>query len=229
MMRMTKTTVIEIENLWKRFGRRVALRNVSLEMEKGEKVAILGPNGAGKTTLLKILAGQLKPSAGEVKIFGAKPWKKVELRRKIGFVSHSSLLYRDLTALENLQFYSKLYGLDYDTKKMNEMLELVGLYEQRNRRVSTFSRGMEQRLSIARAMLAKPEILLLDELTSGLDLEGRNSVLSHIKKNFRDKTILMAGHDFDELEEVCEKGILLNSEIKSVGSLEEIRKAWEVP
>jgi ABC-type multidrug transport system ATPase subunit len=212
---------IEIENLWKKFDGKVALKEITLNVRRGEKIAILGPNGAGKTTLLKVLAGQLKPSKGDARVLGFQPWKKVEVRRKIGFVSHSSLLYKDLTALENLRFYSELYDSDF---KAEELLKIVGIYEQRNLRLSAFSKGMEQRLAIARAILADPEILLLDELTSGLDLEGRRLILGYIKENFADKTILMAGHDFEELEEICEEGILLNGEIKMVGEISEIKR-----
>jgi|Deesub1362B_J571_1020462.scaffolds.fasta_scaffold00016_48 ABC-type multidrug transport system ATPase subunit len=227
--------IIELKNLWKKFDRRVAIRDVNLEIEEGEKVAIVGPNGAGKTTLLKLIAGQLKPSKGEVRVFGFKPWKRVEARKKIGFVSHFSYLYRDLTAIENLNFYAKLYGIGKAGKagktekaEVQRILEIVGLYDHRNKRVSSFSKGMEQRLAIARMLLANPEILLLDELTSGLDLEGKNSILSYIHENFSDKTIVMAGHDFEELEKICEKGILLEKEIKAVDDLSGVKKLYGV-
>ncbi len=237
------TAIIELKNLWKKFGRKVAIRDVNLEIEKGEKVAIVGPNGAGKTTLLKLIAGQLKPSKGDVRVFGFKPWKKVEARKRIGFVSHSSYLYRDLTAIENLNFYAKLYGVGKTAEgeaceacearksekaEVQRILEVVGLYDHRNKRVSSFSKGMEQRLAIARMLLANPEVLLLDELTSGLDLEGRNSILNYIHENFSDKTIVMVGHDFEELESICERGILLEREIKAIDDLSEIKKVYGV-
>jgi len=216
---------IEIKDLWKGFGKNIVLRGVNLKVERGEKIAILGPNGAGKTTLLRIISGQLKPTKGEIKVFGSVPWKMVEVRREIGLVSHSSYLYKDLTAMENLKFYAKLYGVETEIK---DVLEVVGLYSHRNKRVSTFSRGMEQRLSIARMLLASPEILLLDELTAGLDFEGKDSVLGYITENFSDKTIMMVGHDFEELERICDKGILLDGKIKAIGSLSEIKGIYGV-
>ncbi|RLI80674.1 ABC transporter [Archaeoglobales archaeon] len=220
------THIIELKNLWKKFDKRVAIRDVNLEIEEGEKVAIVGPNGAGKTTLLKLILGQLKPSRGEVRVFGFKPWKRVEVRKKIGFVSHHSYLYRDLTAIENLSFYAKLYRVD--KVEIQRILKVVGLYDHRNKRVSSFSKGMEQRLAIARMLLANPEILLLDELTAGLDLEGKNSILRYIHENFSDKTIVMVGHNFEELEKICEKGILLEKEIKAIDDLSEIKKIYGV-
>ncbi len=161
---------IEVRNLRKSFGPRVALAGVDLSVEAGEFVTLVGPNGAGKTTLLRILATLTRPTSGAVRIAGLDPARAGnEVRRHIGFLSHRTLLYGDLTAEQNLDFYARMYDLDDGRSRIESLLEQVGLATRRYDLVRTLSRGMQQRLSVARAMLHRPRILLLDEPYTGLD------------------------------------------------------------
>ena len=187
--------MIQVKKLVKRFGPLTVLKELDFEVEKGEFVALIGPNGAGKTTLLRILASLSRPTSGYVHIASYRlPQDASTVRSLLGFVSHQPLLYGDLTALENLVFYSRLYNID--KSRIAEVLELVGLSKRGDDLVRTFSRGMQQRLAIARAVLHQPPLLLLDEPYTGLDQgagEILDSLLSDIAKQGR--TVVMTSHD----------------------------------
>ena len=187
--------MILVQKLVKRFGPLVVLRELDFKVSDGEFVALLGPNGAGKTTLLRILATLSRPSSGLVKIASYQlPQAGASLRAYLGFVSHQPLLYGDLTAEENLRFYSKLYSVG--PERIQEVLGLVGLANRKDDLVRTFSRGMQQRLTIGRAILHNPRILLLDEPHTGLDQEAGeilDSVLQAVALEGR--TVLMTSHD----------------------------------
>jgi heme exporter protein A len=162
--------MIQANDLVKSFGPRTALANVNLSIEAGEFVTLVGPNGAGKTTLLRILATLTRPTEGSVLINGLDPIKAGEAaRRTIGFLSHRTLLYDDLTAEQNLRFYAQMYDLDDGSARITDLLEQVGLTARRHDLVRTFSRGMQQRLAVARAVLHRPQVLFLDEPYTGLD------------------------------------------------------------
>jgi heme exporter protein A len=162
--------MIELRNLTKAFGSKVALRAVNLKVAEGESLVIFGPNGAGKTTLIRILASLSRPTGGSVQIGGLDLQTHAEgIRRYLGVVSHAPLLYDSLTAEENLRFFGRLYGMADSEARIAQMLEQVGLASRRRDLVRTFSRGMVQRLSIARALLHNPAVLLLDEPDTGLD------------------------------------------------------------
>jgi len=162
--------MIRVSGLVKSFGPRAALAGIDLHVEPGEFVALVGPNGAGKTTLLRILATLTRPTRGSVRIAGLDQAKAGEtVRRRIGFLSHRTLLYDDLTAEQNLAFYARMYDLDDGPARTGDLLAQVGLAERKNDLVRTFSRGMQQRLAVARAVLHRPQVLLLDEPYTGLD------------------------------------------------------------
>ncbi len=162
--------MIETRNLTKAFGSKYALRGVDLRVMPGESLVLFGPNGAGKTTLVRILASLSRPTGGSVRIGGLDLSSHADgIRRYLGVVSHAPLLYDSLTAEENLRFFAGLYGLARPEQRIAEMLERVGLYARRGDLVRTYSRGMVQRLAIARALLHDPEVLLLDEPDTGLD------------------------------------------------------------
>jgi len=162
--------LIEIRGLVKAFGRKVVLRGVDLSIEPGEAVVLFGPNGAGKTTLMRIVATLSRPTAGTVRVGGIDlSYAPDAVRQQLGFVSHVPLLYENLTAEENLRFFGRLYGLSDLETRIDAMLRQAGLVARRHDLVRTFSRGMVQRLSIARALLADPSVLLLDEPDTGLD------------------------------------------------------------
>ena len=175
-----KQPMVEVRDLTKAFGLRQALKGVSLSVRPGERVMLVGPNGAGKTTLLRILATLSRPTSGTVKIAGYDTHRSgAEVRALIGYLSHETLLYNDLTARQNLQFYARMYapaGRDRSRAsvgrphvRIDELLDRVGLARRAEELVGTFSRGMQQRLAIARAVLHTPRILLLDEPYTGLD------------------------------------------------------------
>jgi heme exporter protein A len=191
---------IEIAGLHFSFGGPAVLKGVDLEIEQGSLVTVFGPNGAGKTTLLKILAGLLRPSKGTVLIAGVDAARAPNsLRRIIGMISHQPYLYPQLTGRENLEFYARLYGLADPRERAGRMLEQMGLTAAAATEAGTYSRGMQQRLAAARALLHDPRVLLLDEPFTGLDQQGRQQ-LATLLRGLRngDRTIVMTTHDIDE-------------------------------
>jgi heme exporter protein A len=189
--------MISVRKLVKRFGPKVVLRGLDFEVESGEFVALLGPNGAGKTTFLRILASLSHPTMGQVRIAGySLPRQAAAVRQRLGVVSHLPLLYGDLTAEENLRFYGRMYGIPGMDSRIREVLEMVGLYARRRDLVRTFSRGMQQRLAIGRAVLHDPEVMLFDEPHTGLDqdaCEMLDTVLKEVAA--RGRTVVMTSHD----------------------------------
>ncbi|MBP6016036.1 MAG: heme ABC exporter ATP-binding protein CcmA [Candidatus Promineofilum sp.] len=189
--------MIRLKAVVKQYGLNPVLRGVDLAVEQGEFVTLVGPNGAGKSTLLSIIATLLRPSSGDVSVGGWRlPEQAARVRRHIGLVSHHSLLYRDLTAAENLAFFARLYRLDDAGDRVADALRQVGLLARQRDPVGTFSRGMIQRLTIARATLHEPDVLLLDEPYTGLDQEA-TALLDDLLRaeTARGRTILMITHD----------------------------------
>ncbi len=173
------------------------LRGLDLEVARGQAVAVFGPNGAGKSTLLRTLAGLLRADRGSVSVFGNELPAGSELRRRIGYLGHESFLYRDLSARENLSYYARLFSIDPDQVVQAALVE-VGLDRFAERRVATFSRGMLQRLALARVLLHDPDLLLLDEPLTGLDPQGGELLAAMlVERRKRGVTILMATHDIE--------------------------------
>lgn len=194
--------MIEIRKLVKRFGLKTVLRGLDFRAGPGEFVAVLGPNGAGKTTFLRILASLSRPSLGEVRVAGLRlPGEAAALRARLGVVSHLPLLYGDLTAEENLRFYGRMYGLPDPARRIDEVLVMVGLAPRRRDLVRTFSRGMQQRLAIGRAVLHDPQVLLFDEPHTGLDQEACD-MLDHLLRGVAGlgRTVVMTSHDLGRVE-----------------------------
>jgi heme exporter protein A len=172
----TAAPAIAVAALRRDYGDRPALDGVGFELAGGESLVVLGPNGAGKTTLLRVLATLLRPSAGEVRVLGCSlPSEAWKLRGRIGYLGHEPLLYRDLSGRENLRFQARLHGVDRAAAalRIEELLRAVGMERRADERVAELSAGMRQRLSICRCVLHEPELLLLDEPDSNLDVEGR--------------------------------------------------------
>jgi len=199
--------MIEVRKLVKRFGLKPVLRGLSFHADPGEFVAILGPNGAGKTTFLRILASLSRPTLGEVHVAGYRlPDQAAAVRRRLGVVSHLPLLYGDLTAEENLRFYTRLYGVEREDRRVAEILELVGLTPRRRDLVRTFSRGMQQRLAIGRAVLHDPDVILFDEPHTGLDQDAclmLDGVLRRVAAQGR--TIVMTSHDLARIADLASR------------------------
>jgi heme exporter protein A len=189
--------MIQVRKLVKRFGLKTVLRGLDFEVAPGEFVALLGPNGAGKTTFLRILASLSRPTMGVLSIAGyALPGQASAVRRRLGVVSHQPLLYGDLTAEENLRFYARMYALPHAESRITEVLEMVGLAPRRRDLVRTFSRGMQQRLAIGRAVLHDPDVMLFDEPHTGLDQDA-SSMLDTVLKEVAalGRTVVMTSHD----------------------------------
>jgi heme exporter protein A len=167
----SRSPAIALRGLWREFGDRAVLRDVTLELRVGQTLAVLGPNGAGKTTLLRVLATLLRPTAGEVSVLGcALPREAWRARGRVGYLGHEPLLYRDLSCAENLRFHARLHGLGgAATERIARLLDQVGMSRRSAERVGNLSAGMVQRLAVCRAVLHQPELLLLDEPGSHLD------------------------------------------------------------
>ncbi|MEW6406790.1 MAG: heme ABC exporter ATP-binding protein CcmA [Chloroflexota bacterium] len=204
--------MITVKKLVKRFGLKTVLRGVDFEVQPGEFVALLGPNGAGKTTFLRILASLSRPSMGDVNIAGYKlPGQAAQVRARLGVVSHLPLLYGELTAEENLRFYARMYNVpDYESR-ITEVLEMVGLNNRRKDLVRTFSRGMQQRLAIGRAVIHNPEVMLFDEPYTGLDQDA-SSMLDDVLRSVaaKGRTVVMTSHDLARAEDLATRFDILS-------------------
>jgi len=187
---------IHASGLWRAYGERWVLRDLDLDLEIGRTLAVIGPNGAGKSTLLRIAATLLRPTEGEVALLGCElPREAWKLRGRIGYVGHSSLLYRDLGAAENLRFHARLFGLPGDgSERIAELLEQVGLAHRAGTRVGEMSAGMVQRLAVCRAVLHEPELLVLDEPLANLDPAAAESVAPLIGRA-AGRTRILVTHD----------------------------------
>jgi ABC-type multidrug transport system ATPase subunit len=201
---LTETApVISVSNLIKQFGRFAALRGVTAEFSGGQLYAILGDNGAGKTTLLRTLAGLSRPTSGEVSILGAKKFRDV--CQLVGYMAHPSLLYDEMSGMENLEYFARLYGISGSTR-CTEVIRAVGLDPELRRPVGQYSQGMRQRMSLARALLNDPKILLLDEPFSNVDAHSAREMVGLLGRT-RDqgKTIFVVTHQAVLLEGVADE------------------------
>ena len=204
--------LIGVNNIYKNFGLRSVLRDVNLAVHEGEVLAIMGPNGAGKTTLLRILAALSRPDRGEVFFQGRSiKGNEKDVRRKLGVVLHQSLLYFDLSAEENLQFYAHLYGVADSQTRVEEIFERIGLVNKRKQVIRTLSRGMQQRLAVGRALINDPEILLMDEPHTGLDSESVDRLDELIRRvSGDDRAVIMVTHDFTHVMSLASRIALLD-------------------
>jgi heme exporter protein A len=204
--------MIEVKKLIKRFGMKAVLRGLDFHVERGEFVALLGPNGAGKTTFLRILSSLARPSMGEVRVAGYQlPTQAAAVRARLGVVSHMPLLYGDLTAEENLEFYARMYGITDYGLRITDVLEMVGLESRRRDLVRTFSRGMQQRLAIGRAVLHDPDVMLFDEPYTGLDQDA-SSMLDEVLRSVaaQGRTVVMTSHDLARAEDLATRFDILS-------------------
>ncbi len=205
---------ISIKGLFKKFEGRYAVSNISFDIFNDEFIVLFGPNGAGKTTILKMIASLLKPTDGVISINGTNMEKNlIEARQLIGFVSHETFIYENLTVEENLRFFGKMFDIDsveLETR-INKMIEEAGLCIYRKERAGTLSRGMKQRLSIIRALIHKPSILLLDEPYTGLDLNAIEVFENLVLNNSHTKVKIMVSHNLERGFNVCNRAIIIKN------------------
>lgn len=220
--------MITVKKLVKRFGLKSVLRGMDFEVQPGEFVALLGPNGTGKTTFLRILASLSRPSLGEVHVAGFQlPNEAAAVRARLGVVSHLPLLYGDLTADENLRFYARMYNIANMDARITEVLEMVGLENRRRDLVRTYSRGMQQRLAIGRAILHDPDVVLFDEPYTGLDQDA-SSMLDEVLKTVaaKGRTVVMTSHDLARSEDLATRfDILSRGVIAASATRRQLRKS----
>lgn len=219
-------SAISLEGVNKNLGNRPILKDISFAVERGDIFGYLGPNGAGKTTTIRVILGLFKPDAGRATILG-EDVSKDEARAKVGFVLEADGLYDNLNAYENLEYYSQIYDVPQAQAKerIAELLELVELSDRASDKVAAYSKGMRQKLALARAMVHDPELLVLDEPTAGVDpsgqLEVRQIILNLAQ---RGKTVFLSSHNLDEVQRICNRIALIDKgEIKLYGELEQLR------
>jgi heme exporter protein A len=209
----TEEPALSLAGLRRDYGERAVLDGIGLELGRGETLLVLGPNGAGKTTLLRILATLLRPSGGEVRALGCSlPSEAWKLRGRIGFLGHEPLLYRDLSGHENLCFHARLHGLTGEAgeERIAELLDAIGMERRAGQRVAELSAGMRQRLAIARCVLHRPELLLLDEPDSNLDAEGRELARTLIGPD-QGRSRVIVSHDPERFEAEADQVLQLEA------------------
>ena len=217
--------VLDIQNLSKTFGQRAALTDLQLSLAPGEVYGLLGPNGAGKTTTINLLSGLLRPDAGHILIAGERASDKT--KSYLGIMPQQNLLYQSLTCVENLSFFAKVYGLSPSSRshRIRTCLQLVNLQDRANHVVSALSGGMQRRLSLAVAIVHQPKLVVLDEPTTGLDIEARYDVWELIRQlRHEGVTVLLTTHLLDEAERLCDRiGFLKQGKLIAQGSLSQLR------
>ncbi|MBC7098385.1 ABC transporter ATP-binding protein [Candidatus Bipolaricaulota bacterium] len=220
--------MVEAQGLKKSYGPVQAVEGLDLRVQEGEIYGLLGPNGSGKTTTILMLLGLTEPSAGRVQVAGFNPTREpLKVKRVVGYLPENVGFYDDLTARENLRYIARLNGIpDRDSKKrIEEVLEQVGLSEVADRPVGTYSRGMRQRLGIADVLVKEPRLAILDEPTTGIDPEGASQILDMIvrMRNERGMTILLSSHLLHQVQRVCDRvGIMHRGRLVAEGTVDEL-------
>ena len=223
--------MIETENLTKRFDSLTAVDGVTFRVDEGEVFGFLGPNGAGKTTTIRMLCCLISKTSGEARIAGYNVGDgadSLRIRRIIGLVPDNVGLYESLTAYDNLDFYAKLYDRTEGQRKESiaSLLKMLGLWEKKDVLVATFSKGMKQKLSIARALVHDPQILFMDEPTANLDPEAAKTVRDFILELKKQKrTIFLNTHNLDEAQRICDRIAILNTKLRAIGTPEELERS----
>lgn len=217
------------EGLGRQFGDRWAVRDLSLQIELGEVFGLLGPNGAGKTTTMRMLAGLIAPTAGRATVGGYDvATHTTAVRERVGILTESPGLYENLSAEKNLEFFAKLYGLDRDRARsqIERYLRLLGLWERRKDASGTFSKGMKQKLSMARALLHEPAVLILDEPTAALDPEGAKQVRDFVQSlKGEGRTVIYCTHNLAEAQSLCDRVAIIKRALIRVGTPRELQQA----
>lgn len=217
-------TIAETFELTKQFDDQIAVKNLNLKINKGEILGFLGPNGAGKTTTIRMLSGIIAPSKGRAIVAGCQTDKHIEkLHETIGLLTETPGFYESLSAQENLVYFARFYDIDADAQ-VEKYLKIMGLWERRNNKVGTYSKGMKQRLALARCLLHEPDILFLDEPTAGLDPKSAQEVRDLIK-NFRaeGRTVFLSTHNLDEAETLCDRVAVIKTSLLTIDTPTNLR------
>lgn len=223
--------VIQIRNLSKSYGAFRAVDGLNLDVHKGEIFGLLGPNGAGKTTTILMMLGLTEPSAGSVQVCGYQSASNpIPVKKKVGYMPDSLGFYDQMTALENLMYIARLNGFDEKAgeERALEMMEIVGLSGDRNKKTGAYSRGMKQRLGLAEVLIKKPEVIILDEPTLGIDPSGVKDFLSLIKSLSREQgiTVLLSSHHLHHVQQICDRvGIFVKGKLLAEGNIDSLSKA----
>lgn len=221
--------ILKIQNLSKQFGDRLAVNDMSLEIRKGEVFGLLGPNGAGKSTTMNMICSLIKPTSGKIQLFGMDSQKEMKkIKPLIGYIPQELAIHGNLKAWENVELFTSLYGVKGAQLKeaVSSSLEFAGLTERRNSFAKNFSGGMKRRLNIACALGHKPQLLIFDEPTVGIDPQSRNFILEKIKyTNQHGSTVIYTSHYMEEVEAICTRiGIVDSGKIIALGTKEELVK-----
>ncbi|GIQ66497.1 ABC transporter ATP-binding protein [Paenibacillus cisolokensis] len=222
--------MLETTELVKRFKGTYAVQGVSLYLDKGESVGLLGPNGAGKSTTISMISSLIKPTSGDVLLYGNSVVKNpAAIRKVLGVVPQEIALYEELTAYENLKFFGRIYKLKGKELELRiqEVLDMVGLRERQKELVRTYSGGMKRRINIAAALLHEPEIVIMDEPTVGIDPQSRNHILDTVRLLNREKgtTVLYTSHYMEEVEQLCSRMYIMDhGKVIASGSKQELKR-----
>jgi ABC-2 type transport system ATP-binding protein len=220
--------IIEAEGLTKQYGTQIAVNNLTLQIREGEVFGFLGPNGAGKTTTLLMFLGLTEPTSGKVRVIGFDPTRDpFHVKEKVGYLPENVGFYDDMDAQQNLRFIARLNRIPdkVSAKKIDELLEEVGLFGEARKKVGTYSKGMRQRLGIAEVLIKEPKLIFLDEPTIGLDPDGTNRMLDLIHSLSREKniTIFLSSHLLDQVQRICNRvGIMIKGNLVAIGPIQEL-------
>lgn len=217
---------VVVKNLTKTYGEQKAVNNISFELKKGEIVGFIGPNGSGKSTTMKSICGILTPDAGEISVIGKSVAdSEVEIKKQIGYLPENNPLYYDMYVAEYLRYVANTYKVKEAGKRVNEIIELTGLTPERKKTIGQLSKGYKQRVGLAQALIHNPEILILDEPTTGLDPNQLGEIRELIKSIGKDKTVLLSTHILQEVEAICDRVIMINKgEIVADKATDDVRK-----
>lgn len=222
--------IIEAEGLTKKYGTQIAVNSLALQIREGEVFGFLGPNGAGKTTTLLMFLGLTEPTSGKVRIVGFDPTREpLRVKEKVGYLPENVGFYDDMDAGQNLRFIARLNRIPdgVSDKRIDELLEQVGLFEEGKKKVGTYSKGMRQRLGIAEVLIKEPKLIFLDEPTIGLDPDGTHRMLDLIHSLSRERniTIFLSSHLLDQVQRICDRiGIMIKGSLVAIGPIQELAK-----
>jgi ABC-2 type transport system ATP-binding protein len=222
--------IIEAEELTKKYGTQIAVNHLTLQIQQGEVFGFLGPNGAGKTTTLLMFLGLTEPTSGKVRVIGFDPTREpLRVKEKVGYLPENVGFYDDMDARQNLRFIARLNRIPdgVSDKKIEELLRVVGLFEEVKKKVGTYSKGMRQRLGIAEVLIKEPKLIFLDEPTIGLDPDGTNRMLDLIHSLSREEniTIFLSSHLLDQVQRICDRiGIMIKGNLVALGPIQELAR-----